>query len=184
MLTNFKHLNHQHPPSRLLHSRGPRRKGTVLPNRESESTQCGHWIIIPRRRPDPGTWECSLTWKGTLWRWPSIIWEGPLESQVSLFQGGRRSVPGVGDAMTETEAGGMCSEDRGSSHNLRNVGGRWKPKKERKQILPQKSLEGISPTDTLLLTQWDQFWTSRNWKITNLCCFKTRWCFNFICQLC
>lgn len=180
MLTNFKHLNHQHPPSRLLHSRGPQRKGTVLPNRESESTQCGRWIIIPRRCPDPRTWECSLTWKGTLWRWLSIIWEGPLESQVSLLQGSRRSV--------------RCHDrNRGWRDVLWRQRKEPQPKECRRPLeakegketdSPQKSLEGISPTDTLLLTQWDQFWTSRNWKITNLCCFKTRWCFNFICQLC
>lgn len=52
----------------------------------------------------------------------------------------------------ETEAGGMCSEDGGSSHKPRNVGDCEKPKKERTQILPQKSLEGINPTDTLLST--------------------------------
>lgn len=46
-----------------------------------------------------------------------------MEPQGSLLEGDKGSESVVGDAMTETQVGVMCSEDGASGRKPRNVGG-------------------------------------------------------------
>ena len=58
----------------------------------------------------------------------------------------------------------------GRGHEPRSVGSLWKSENARTQILPESLHKKHSPVDTLILAQWDLFWTSdlKDYKIINI----------------
>ena len=56
----------------------------------------------------------------------------------------------------------------------REAGSLWKLENTRNCFSPGAPRREQNPADTLILAQWDPFWTSdlQNYKIINVCCFK------------
>ena len=140
-------------------------------------------ILIPR------TCECYLKWqKGILWMWcelsvliSCLFGQAQCSHWVVINEWGRQECqrePRGGDMVMEAEVRVMWREkDSACCCWL----GRWRDgstsqgmlDRSRKWILPSSLQNEHSPTDILILVQWDPFQTSdlQNCKI-NLCRFK------------